>query len=781
MTRTIAFLSAALTAAAVAVPARAGDWYRWRGPFQNGVSDEKGLPEKWDPSTGDNLLWKGPYGGMSSPVVMNGRVYTLTRIHEETAPNTVIAGPRTQEALVCIDAETGKEIWRNAENIFQTTVPFHRLGWTNVAADPETGNVYTLGVQCTFKCVDGKTGKTIWSRQMTEEFGMISTFGGRTNTPAVDEDQVFIGGVTFGWGDDARGQWRLHAFDKRTGRLNWVNESGGIPVDAPYNTPMIAVINGVRQVIGAAGDGRVFGFEARTGKRLWTFEASKRGLNASMLVDGGRVYVCHSEENYDSSMLGRVVCLDVTGPKPKEVWRINGIESGYGSPTLADGRLYVIGNGAQVICIDAAGGTKYWEKKVGTIGKASLVYGDGKLYVAEANGRFLILRPGEKKADILSKVDLPRKLGREYAIFGSPAISNGRVYVQCANDMYCIGAKEPKVTPTPVQEMAKEPAAGPPAHVQVVPADVLLRPGQKVKFEVRLFDAGGRPVTDLAKAPKTEWSVGQLALATPGGKVMIGNLNGEVTADGEFTAAAGPPQGGAVVARFGDLVGNARVRVLPPLPWTIDFTPSPEGEQPLTWLGAGGKFEVRDLGGGDKALVKFTRDPKDPSKPDPRYRPLYDAARTYFGASDMTDYTVRADVRGDGTLVSGEPQRSDVGIINSRYALSLLGNPQKLQINVWPPALPGERDPTGSLNATAPFAWKPDTWYRLKLEVRQSEGKAVVRGKAWPVGTDEPAEWTLTLEDPQPNRHGSPGLFAFSNRALQVYYDNIVVTANSKE
>ena len=61
-------------AALLAPAARANDWYRWRGPEQNGVSREKNLPETWDPDTGENVAWKLDIGGMSSPVVMKGKV-----------------------------------------------------------------------------------------------------------------------------------------------------------------------------------------------------------------------------------------------------------------------------------------------------------------------------------------------------------------------------------------------------------------------------------------------------------------------------------------------------------------------------------------------------------------------------------------------------------------------------------------------------------------------------------------------------------------------------------
>src|SRR5215470_13176148 len=60
-------------------PARAksgSDWADWRGPARDGVSQEKGLPEKWSPN-GENLLWKAPYGGRSAPIAMGDRVFVF--------------------------------------------------------------------------------------------------------------------------------------------------------------------------------------------------------------------------------------------------------------------------------------------------------------------------------------------------------------------------------------------------------------------------------------------------------------------------------------------------------------------------------------------------------------------------------------------------------------------------------------------------------------------------------------------------------------------------------
>jgi outer membrane protein assembly factor BamB len=749
--------------------AMARDWPQWRGPEQTGVSRERNLPEQWS-LDGQNLLWKNKVGGMSSPIVMNGRVYTMTRIGDVAAEGTVIPGLATQEAVACIDAQTGQVIWQYHENLTQTEVPFHRIAWSNVVGDPQTGRIYALMVHCSLVCLDAQSGKLIWKRQLTEEFGMISTFGGRTPSPALDEDQVFVCGVAFGWGDHARSMARIFAFNKHTGELNWTNGGGGIPVDSPYNTPVISVIDGQRLVIFGGGDGGVHAFKARTGEKVWSFQASKRGLNASVVVDGNRVFVAHSEENLDTAVMGRIVCLDATGGQVKELWRIDGLEVGFSTPTIFGGRLYAMDNGGTVYALDANTGKEYWRRRVGTIGKASLVYGDGKLYVGEANGRFVILRAGETRSEIISREEFTEKPGREYVIFGSPAIANGRIYLQTADGMYCIGPAQPTVVDDPIPPQPTEEAIDPanppaPAWIQVRPADLVLEAGQSAAFTAWAFDAKGR---SLGRIRPQSWSIGPVMIppppsAPPGtAPRAVGNLKGQIDGDGNFTSADAGHQGGAIIATAGGLTGLARVRVLPPLPWRFDFQQAAVGSPPLTWIGAGGKFAVADQDG-NRVLVK-TLD-----------LDLYYRARTNFGLVNMRNYTVQADVKVGFKEFGGERHMPDPGILNSRYVLTLLGNHQRVQIHVWPSALPY------SLNRTLPFSWEPDRWYTMKLRVDQRADSALVRGKVWPAGQPEPAEWTIELEDAQPNREGNPGLFGHSlvtPYKSEIYYDNITVEQN---
>ncbi len=136
-------------------------------------------------------------------------------------------------------------------------------------------HVYALGAQNELVCLDGETGKVIWMHQMTEEYGLISTFGGRTPSPALDEDHLSSPASRSAGPTTPAGAYRVFCFDKNTGQPVWTNSTGGIPVDAPYQTPVITNINGEHVLVTGSGDGGTYCFQARTGKKLWGFKGSK--------------------------------------------------------------------------------------------------------------------------------------------------------------------------------------------------------------------------------------------------------------------------------------------------------------------------------------------------------------------------------------------------------------------------------------------------------------------------------------------------------------------------
>src|SRR5262249_34377783 len=101
--------------ASVVQTSSAGDWTHWRGPKQSGYSPEKNLPASFSPD-GQNLVWKAPFGGRTTPIILNGRVYLINDAKDPKDPLT------EQERVMCFDANTGKELWQHRFNVFLTDI-----------------------------------------------------------------------------------------------------------------------------------------------------------------------------------------------------------------------------------------------------------------------------------------------------------------------------------------------------------------------------------------------------------------------------------------------------------------------------------------------------------------------------------------------------------------------------------------------------------------------------------------------------------------------------------
>jgi outer membrane protein assembly factor BamB len=727
------FLESTLSLTLLATPiprAIASDWAEWRGPNRDGVSPEKGLPTKWSPA-GQNLAWKVPYGGgRSAPIVMNNRVYLQ---------NTAGKGELEQERVMCFNADNGKLLWEHRFNVYLSDVPPHRVGWASPVGDPATGNVYVFGVGGNLLGLS-RDGKVLWERSLGEDFGLLTTHGGRTVSPIIDGDLVIVSGVTFQWGQHGRGAHRFMAFDKKTGETVWVSAPGGRPYDTTYAPPIIATVGDSRLLIQGASDGVVHAIKPQTGEPVWKYEISKRGLNTGVVVHGTTAILTHSEENLDSNEMGMIVAVDANAKgeikKAQAKWRVYGWQGGYSSPVIDGDRLYQVDNGANIAAFDVNNGKQLWLQNLGTIQKASPVLADGKLYVGTENGKFFILQPSATGVKILDEDQLGTEQLPE-AIIASVAVSDGRVYLVSDSNLYAIGGKT-HARATATESVTPAAAGSVPTHVQVVPTELMLQPGATVKFRVRLFDSRGllireQPVTDAS------WTVE--------------NLKGSV-AGGELTIAPDSlAQAGLVKATVGGISGTASVRVFPSLPWSENFDAMAPNTLPPTWVNTTLKFTVREVNG-NKVLVKTTEGSS-----------LLSRARAYMGPSGLSNYTVEADVN----ATQKRRQLGDAGVIAQRYVLALYGNSQMLHLEPW--------QPETARTVKIPFAWKADNWYRLKLQVENlPDGKVRARGKVWLASETEPAAWMIERIDPIPNLQGAPGIFG--NALAEIYFDNLWVYSN---
>ncbi len=758
-----------------ALVATAADWPDWRGPMEDRHYDGPPLVTSFDPETGENIVWKHDEGGISTPVILGGRLYTLVRHAPDTAAEA--------EKVICLDARTGKKLWENIFNVYLSDVPAERVGWSSVVADPETNTIFAHGVCGVFTAIDAATGKTKWQRSLHEEFGFLSTYGGRTNIPVVFEDLVIASAVVTGWGDTARPAHRFLGMNKATGEVRWMNGTKELPEDTTYSTPSLALIDGQAALVFGSSDGSIWNFQPRTGRPIWNFKLSRRGINTPPLVDGDTVYISQSEENLDNTSMGSATAfktnggLDITATNA--TWQKKGIMAGRSMPVVLGDRVYFVEDGAKLHVVDKATGQPIGraQKLLGTIVRGSPLVANGKLYVCSTSG-FHVIEPTADGFRFAHRM----RLDEEDEVTASPIAADGLLYLVTGARIYCVGkpgaraadGSGPHTTRPAIVAAATQGPSGEPAWVQIVPAEAQIAAGETLPLTVRLYDAEGRFVKESAAA-----------FTTTAGSIVDG---------GRYTAPAGGHAGAIVKAKVGNLEGQARVRSMPPLPWRFDFEDislgpdpkggPPRGEPPLPWIGMRHRHIVREVDG-SQCLVKVTTIPKGTR------------SQGWIGPISLHDYAIQADLRaaesgvgapGDpatpttasdadafakafGTAAALEKARMpDMGLIAQRYTLDMMGAAQQLQLRSWPPQV------ATHFSKTIPFPWEAGRWYTLRFEARTQGTDAVLCGKVWRRGEPEPKAWTIEAVHKDGNVRGSPGFFG-NSKDSEIFIDNVSVEA----
>lgn len=753
-------LAASVTAAPVS------GWLNWRGPDQTGRSRETGLPAQVAP---EQALWAADFPGASTPVIAGGKLYILGYLGE---------GADLQEGVACFDAETGRKLWQHLFNDFISDIIYLRYATASPVIDPETGNVFIQGTQ---GILAGFTpeGKLLWKKSLMEEYGRLTFPNGRTASPVIEGDLVITRGITANWGAQGPAGDRFYAFDKNTGDLVWASTPADRPKDNSFSSPILGWHRGKRVFYASAGDGSVVCANARTGEPIWRVHLFRAGINATVLVHNNTLISIFGVP-YEPGQLVAMKIPDVepepgaTGPvvlerKDLELWAAE-VSTSTSSPILVGDTVYVVAEKGDLCAVNANTGEIKWKLKLGIEQRNSCpFYADGKLYVpmldnpagkgsgegseAGTAGAFYVIKPGEKDGEMLAHVAL------EGRCFGTPVAYNGKLYLQTTSKLYCWGKKGNNPNLPQAVAVEKMPTPGPASAIQIIPSEVVLRPGQKADFRARTIDANGFVVEDLKDVSALKWA----SYIPPTARVRS-TMKATFNAQGELVAGNETvPSAGAFEASLGNLKGYIRGRVLPYLPLSQDFESFPLSEMntnenaafafpPLPWIGARFKFEIREQDG-TKCLTK-TIDNK-----------FFQRATVFVGAPDAKDYTIQADVMSEGN----RRKMSEVGLICQRYAIVLKGNEKKLEVS----------SNFERLRESVDFQWQPNVWYHLKARVDvASDGKGVVRAKAWKRGDPEPDAWTIEVKHNTAHQAGSPGLFGFSPQDMRVFIDNIKVTAN---
>lgn len=402
-----------------ALAALGADWPCFRGPGGRGASEERGLPVRWTAT--ENVLWKKqlPGPGASSPVVSRGRVFVTCY-----SGYGVGKGGRLEDLrrhLLCLDAKSGEMLWQR-----------------DVAAKlPEARSNRFLdehGYASSTPAVDGER---------------VYVFFGTTGTLAFDLDgkqlwQTPVGTDLNGWGSAAspllyKGlvvinasveSSSLLALDRTTGKQVWKVKG----VRDAWSTPVLVTLRDGAQELVISTPDALLGLDPDTGKKLWECEGVGGSASTSTPVAGGGVvYAMGSGPEGQATLAVRAGGRgDVT--KTHLLWRAN-VSAGVTTPVLYGDHLFWV-NG-QAVCLRADTGKVVYRERLYEARPeyASAVVADGKLYAfTRQHGAYVLAAT--------AKFERPahNDLGDTSRFHGSPAVSDGRIYVRSDTYLYCIGA-----------------------------------------------------------------------------------------------------------------------------------------------------------------------------------------------------------------------------------------------------------------------------------------------------------------------------------------------------
>jgi outer membrane protein assembly factor BamB len=453
------------------IAAGADEWTQFRGPNGSGVDSGTGYPVEFSPSK--NVAWKAaiPYG-QSSPVIAAGRVY-------------VTAAEPAKLLTICLDAKTGREMWRreivrkNPQPIFRANDPAS----PTPAADENGVVVFFAEFGLVAYSPDGKDR---WSVPL----GPFKNFYGMAASP------ILAGGLVVQVIDQQSGSFLL-ALDPKTGRQRWKAERG--PAGIGWATPMVyRPAEGPAQLI-VLGSSRLDSYYLATGEPVWWMPLASGGSMGTPVAAKGALMVSTLASNepwmptfasvltmYDKDHDGRLSHDEFKGDKDlgehfgwidansdgyvtEPEWneaRSMGVGD-YGAiairPDKAKGKLeptavrwrfkknlpyipapllykdvyYMVRDGGIITSLDPLTGQLLKEgRSREALGEyyASPVAADNKVFLANVDGKITVLKAGPQW-EVLAVNDLADE------IHATPALSEGRIYVRTRAALYCFGSK----------------------------------------------------------------------------------------------------------------------------------------------------------------------------------------------------------------------------------------------------------------------------------------------------------------------------------------------------
>jgi len=418
----------------ISVGARA-DWPEFRGPTGDGYvpvaggTRLAGLPLRW--SETENLRWRTPIHdrGLSTPVILSNQVWLTTATE---------AGH--DFFVLCLDAATGKVLFD--EKLFHCDNPESQGNNVNSYATPspviEPGRVYVHFGSYGTACLDTATHQVLWQRQDLP----CRHFRGASSSPVLFENLLIL---TL---DGADLQY-LVALDKQTGKTVWKTNRSVAWNDADstdsltrqgdrrkaHSTPLLIEFAGKPQLL-SAGAKAAYAYDPRTGRELWRVRHEAWSAASRPVYKDGLAFFISGFGGPTELLAVRVDGQgDVTDSHI--VWRkADKFVPKTPSPILVEGLLYLVSDAGVVSCLECKTGREVWHESVGGSYAASPIFGDGRLYFCNQQGKTTVMQPGQTSQILATNV-------LANGMLASPAVSGKALFLRTRTDLVCIESGRP--------------------------------------------------------------------------------------------------------------------------------------------------------------------------------------------------------------------------------------------------------------------------------------------------------------------------------------------------
>jgi outer membrane protein assembly factor BamB len=388
------------------VELQAGDWPAFRGAARDGAQGGVTIATNWQ-AAAPELLWRQRVGpAWSSVAIVGRRLYTQEQRGE-------------MEAVVCLDAESGREIWAH-EDTCRFAEPVAGAG---PRATPTfvDGKLYTFGAKGLLNCLDAASGKVLWSRDTAADSGVAIPMWGFSSSPLVAEGKV----VVCVGGEAGKG---LLAYGAEDGQPAWTAASG----KHGYSSPHLLTIGGETHLLYFSETG-LTAFDPASGKLLWEHAAPAANWRAVQPHAIGDTGILIGSED-----LG-LVLIDVTkaddGWSATQRWATKSMKPAYNDFVVHDGFVYGF-DGGVFGCVELDTGKRQWKQGRYGHGQVLLLADQPLLLVLSETGEVVLLATNPRKLEELSRFQAIQ--GKTW---NHPVVAHGRLFVRNDEEMACFNVQ----------------------------------------------------------------------------------------------------------------------------------------------------------------------------------------------------------------------------------------------------------------------------------------------------------------------------------------------------